>query len=196
VPVAVGRTAAVAVGRLPESNLVMRIARGRAWIPVLGVLLAGIVALNVGTLALSTGSGKTLQRRQQLRNSNSELRSKLARRLSAENLEKAAAKIGLIVPDPGAIRYLRTGGSDASTAARRLRAGMPVDTTLAATTPVAQPTTPVTPAATPQPTAQVAQPQTPVQPTPVQPTGATQTAGPTATTAAPPAGGVATPTGQ
>ncbi|HEX5984483.1 MAG TPA: hypothetical protein VFY69_09785, partial [Solirubrobacterales bacterium] len=44
--VVAGRTA-VAVGQLPDSGLVVRMTRGRAWIAVLGLLLVGIVALNV-----------------------------------------------------------------------------------------------------------------------------------------------------
>ncbi len=42
----VGRTA-FAVRGLPDSGLMVRLTRGRAWIALLGVLLAGIVALNV-----------------------------------------------------------------------------------------------------------------------------------------------------
>ena len=51
IPIAVGTAAAVR--HLPDSGLVVRMTRGRAWIGVLGVLLAGIVALNVVTLSLA-----------------------------------------------------------------------------------------------------------------------------------------------
>ena len=46
IPLVAGR-AAVAVRELPDSGAVVRMTRGRAWIAVLGALLAGIVALNV-----------------------------------------------------------------------------------------------------------------------------------------------------
>jgi len=42
IPLAVGT--ASAVRGLPDSSLIVRLTRGRAWIGVLGVLLAGIVA--------------------------------------------------------------------------------------------------------------------------------------------------------
>ncbi len=52
-----GRTA-VAVRELPDSGLIVRMTRGRAWIGVLGVLLVGIVALNVVTLSFAASAGK------------------------------------------------------------------------------------------------------------------------------------------
>ena len=51
IPIAAG--AATAVRRLPDSGLMVRMTRGRVWIGVLGVLLAGIVAINVATLTSS-----------------------------------------------------------------------------------------------------------------------------------------------
>ena len=56
----VGR-AAVAVTQLPESGLIHRLTRGRAWIGLLGVLLVGIVALNVVTLSFAASSGQGRQ---------------------------------------------------------------------------------------------------------------------------------------
>lgn len=50
--------AAVAVTQLPESGLIHRLTRGRAWIGLLGVLLVGIVALNVVTLSFAATNGK------------------------------------------------------------------------------------------------------------------------------------------
>ena len=54
IPIAVGT--ASAVGRLPDSGLMVRLTRGRAWIGVLGVLLTGIVALNVITLSFAAAT--------------------------------------------------------------------------------------------------------------------------------------------
>lgn len=154
---AVGRTA-LRARALPDSGLVLRMSQGRLWIGVLGVLLAGIVALNVGSLSLSSGSSHALQRAQQLKRESSELRSKLARRLSADQLERAAGKIGMVVPDPGTIRYLTAARGDAGHAAKRLLAGLPA-TPAPAASPI--PATP-TPASTP-PVAQL--PTTPAAPT-------------------------------
>ena len=55
IPIAVGT--ATAVRNLPDSGLIVRLTRGRAWIGVLGVLLVGIVTLNVITLSFAAGAG-------------------------------------------------------------------------------------------------------------------------------------------
>src|SRR5207245_4212759 len=68
--IAVGRTAG-AVRHLPDSGLVVRMTRGRAWIGVLGVLLVGIVALNVVTLSFAASSGKIYQNIEALEQDNS-----------------------------------------------------------------------------------------------------------------------------
>ena len=59
IPIAVGT--ATAVRRLPDSGLMVRMTRGRAWIGVLGVLLAGIVALNVITLSLAASPARSIR---------------------------------------------------------------------------------------------------------------------------------------
>ena len=43
------------VRSLPDHSLLDRLVRGRAWIPLLGVLLAGIVAMQVEVLKLGAG---------------------------------------------------------------------------------------------------------------------------------------------
>jgi len=52
--------------QLPESGLIHRLTRGRAWIGVLGVLLIGIVGLNVVTLSFAASAGKVDERIQAL----------------------------------------------------------------------------------------------------------------------------------
>ena len=58
----------------------VRMTRGRAWIAVLGVLLAGIVALNVVTLSLAASVGHIDQNIQALDQENSILRSRDAQK--------------------------------------------------------------------------------------------------------------------
>ena len=57
IPIAVGtgRTAVAATFPIGPG---LRLTRGRAWIGVLGVLLVGIVALNVVTLSFAASAGK------------------------------------------------------------------------------------------------------------------------------------------
>lgn len=119
IPVAVGRTA-VAVGHLPDSGLMVRMTRGRAWIAVLGLLLAGIVALNVATLSFTAASGRIDQQLQTLDQENSVLRTRLAQRLSNERVHDEAASLGLVVPPAGEVSYRDAGEVAIAEAAQRL----------------------------------------------------------------------------
>jgi len=122
VPVVVGRTAG-AFGGIADSSLVVRMTRGRLWIGVLGVLLVGIVALNVWALSLNASSSKVARQTDGLKRANSALQAQIAAELSNEEVQAAAAKLGLIVPEPGAIRYLEGKRNAAAIAARRLAGG-------------------------------------------------------------------------
>ena len=120
IPLAVGT--ASAVRGLPDSSLIVRLTRGRAWIGVLGVLLAGIVALNVVTLSLAARSGRIGQNIQALSEENSLLRSRDAQRSGAGRIAREGAALGLsaaAVEEVGAVRY---SPRDVRTAARRLAA--------------------------------------------------------------------------
>ena len=118
---AAGRTA-VAVRSLPDSGLVVRMTRGRAWIGVLGALLVGIVALNVATLSVTASAGKIDQQIQTLGQENSVLRARLAQRLSNQRVQAQAAALGLATPDPQEIEYREAGPAAVQAAARRLAA--------------------------------------------------------------------------
>src|SRR5436190_16854537 len=155
VPLAVGRTA-VAVSGLAESGLVHGLTRGRLWIGALATLLVGIVAVNVFALSFNATASRTGRQADALRRENSILRGKLAEAgASDQRVQSEAANLGLIVPEPGSISYLRAKPGDAAAAARRLASGelsagasyAPV----APTTTVPAPTT-TTPPATAAPT--------------------------------------------
>lgn len=120
IPIAVHT--ASAVGRLPDSGLVVRLTRGRAWIGVLGVLLAGIVALNVITLSIAATAAHVDQNIQALDRENSILRSRDAQRSSTERVRSEAAALGLsasTAEDPG---FVHAGPDDVRIAAQRLAA--------------------------------------------------------------------------
>ncbi len=166
--VAVGRIP-VAVGGIADSPVVLRLTRSRLWIGLLACLLVGIVALNVLALSFNAASSKTAGLSDQLKRENSALRAQLAGELSNEQLQRAASTLGLIVPEPGAILYLRPGGGDAAAAAERIASG---DIALGAvsadppaiTPAVVDPATttstvaPVDPAVAPAPTAAAPEP--------------------------------------
>ncbi len=121
IPLAVGRTAVVVRG-LPDSGPIKRLTRGRAWILLLGLLLIGIVALNVATLSFTATAGKAEQNIETLSEENSVLRAHEARLLANSRVRSAAASLGLAVPEPGAISYRDAGPDAIAAAARRLSA--------------------------------------------------------------------------
>jgi hypothetical protein len=119
--VAAGRTA-VAVRQLPDSGLVVRMTRGRAWIAVLGLLLVGIVALNVATLSFAAAAGQIDEQITALEKENSMLESREAQHFSTARVRSQGAELGLAMPnieEPGLIEYQPT---DVATAAGRLAA--------------------------------------------------------------------------
>lgn len=120
IPLAVGT--ASAVRSLPDSGLIVRMTRGRAWIAVLGVLLVGIVALNVLTLSLAAGAGHIDQNIQALDEENSILRSRDAQRSGAGRIAHNAAALGLSAAAVDEVGSVRVSGRDVETAARRLAA--------------------------------------------------------------------------
>jgi hypothetical protein len=116
-----GRTA-VAVGQLPDSGLVVRLTRGRAWIAVLGMLLVGIVALNVVTLSFAASSGQIDEQITALDQENSILRGRDARLSGIGPVRQAAAPLGLAMPSSEEIHFTDAGPDDVATAAQRLAA--------------------------------------------------------------------------
>jgi glucose/arabinose dehydrogenase len=124
IPLAVGRTA-VAVRQLPDSGLVVRMTRGRAWIGVLGVLLVGIVALNVVTLSFAASSGKIDEQTTALEKENSVLGSREAQRFSTARIRQEAAAQGLVMPTVEAPTLIEAGPDDVATAAQRLAGAGP-----------------------------------------------------------------------
>lgn len=122
VPVAAARTAG-AVGGIADSGIFVWLTRGRLWIGLLGGLLVGIVALNVIALSLSASSSGAANQADELRSVNSTLRAQIAESLSREEVQAAAAELGLIWPAPSVISYVHPGADDAEVAAKRLRHG-------------------------------------------------------------------------
>jgi hypothetical protein len=120
IPIAVGT--ASAVGRLPDSGLVVRLTRGRIWIGVLGLLLAGIVALNVITLSIAATAGHVDQNIQALDRENSILRGRDAQLSTTERVRSDAAALGLSASTEEDVGYVQAGPDDAKIAAQRLAA--------------------------------------------------------------------------
>jgi cell division protein FtsL len=165
---------------------------GQGWIAVVGVLLAGIVFINVYLLQLNRDIAATSERAAAVKRENARLRLDVARLGSSERIQLAAAEQGLVLPAPGEVRYLRANPRiDGRRAAKRVEApGLalapeplapePVAPDPAAPDPAAPPLTTAPATGTPVAEAPVAEEQTTAVPT--EPAAA-----PTDTTA-PPAG--------
>ncbi len=120
IPIAAG--AAIAVRQLPDSSLIVRMTSGRLWIGVLGVLLAGIVAVNVVTLSIAASAGHVEQNIAALEQENPILSSRDARRSGATRVRHDAAALGLSAASSDQIGYVRARPHDVSIAAQRLAA--------------------------------------------------------------------------
>jgi hypothetical protein len=101
---------------LPDHALLDRAIRGRVWIPLLGVLLAGIVAMQVEVLKLNAGIGRTLERGTALQSQNELLRASVATLADEQRIERMAAAMGMVMPAPQNEKFL-TSGADTTQSA-------------------------------------------------------------------------------
>jgi hypothetical protein len=99
--------------------------QGRVWIGVLGVLLAGIVALNVFTLSLAATAGPIDQNIQALEKENTILRSRDAQRSGAARVRHDAAAIGMEMAAVDAVASIKPSHGDVGVAVQRLAAAGP-----------------------------------------------------------------------
>ncbi len=184
---------------LPDHRFTDRLVGGRAWIPVVGMLLIGIVTMQVGLLRLNSGIGRSVERAAVLERENAALRAVNGRLSSGERVREAALRAGLVDPLAGSVRFLR-GGADARRAVRGIKApgtgaaataaaaaATPTTTGVATATPTSTPTVTTPPSlATPPATATV-----PATPTTTSPSTGTSTA----TTTTTPSGGAPSTSG-
>src|SRR4051794_41581632 len=112
----------VAVPRYDVVSILDRLLRGPAYIAVVGLLLAGIVFFNVDVLELNHGIARTDTRASQLKRENAALTLQLAKLGSSERIQRVARDNGLVLPQPGDVRYLRAGRLDAARALRVMTA--------------------------------------------------------------------------
>jgi hypothetical protein len=113
------RTAA-GVRHLPDSGLIVRMTRGRTWIAVLGLLLVGIVALNVVTLSFAASSGKYDESITKLEQDISMTRNRVATSFSQDRVRHEAAAQGLVMPTEAEPSVIEFQPQDVKTAAERL----------------------------------------------------------------------------
>jgi cell division protein FtsL len=160
------RTARRTPGRRDFVTVLDRLLRGPVYIAAVGILLVGIVFFNVDVLELNHGIASTDSRAAQLKRENAAHTLQLAKLGSSERIQHVALQQGLVLPQPGDVRYLRAHRQDAGRALRVMTAPDSSGAAVGVPTSVTQSSQPAGTAAT----------------------GQTTTAQPTATTGLTPAG--------
>jgi cell division protein FtsL len=176
---------AARTARLPlGARMLDALLSGRVWIGLVGVLLAGIVFFNVDLLRMNREITHMADRAAQLKRENARIREDVAGLASSERIQQAAAGLGLVLPVPAQVRYLKSNPLiDARTASKRI---IPPDPSVAPDPIVAEtPTTTTTAPTTTTPTTTTATPSTTTTTSTTPPTTTTP---PTSTTAASPTG--------
>ena len=103
---------------LPDHSLLDRVVRGRLWIPLLGVLLVGIVAMQVEVLKLNASIGHSMTGSTQLQSENQLLRADVSRLSDDQRIETEAVRLGMSMP--AATQTLFLGGSTGANLNRAL----------------------------------------------------------------------------
>jgi cell division protein FtsL len=83
---------------LPDHSLLDRVVRGRLWIPLLGVLLVGIVAMQVEVLKLNASIGHSMVHSTQLQSDNQLLRASVSKLSDDQRVESEAVDLGMSMP--------------------------------------------------------------------------------------------------
>jgi len=107
---------------LPETRVMDGLLRGRAWIWLIGLLLGGIVAMQVSLLKLNAGISRAVTASSTIERQNADIEADIARLSSVERVRAAADREGMVMPAAGDVGYLYSrGGRDATLAARRMQ---------------------------------------------------------------------------
>jgi len=103
------------IGRagVASGGLLARLFVGRRLIGVLAVALIGLVFVQVSLLKLNTRISADAERSQMLTRENAEQRSLLARLDGAQRVTGAAGNLGLVMPAPDAVCYLKASDAHA-----------------------------------------------------------------------------------
>jgi hypothetical protein len=110
------------ISRIPDHRVVDRVIRSRGVIWLIGLLLGGIVAMQVSLLRLNSGISRAVQTQSTLEKQNMALQSSIAGLTSGERVTTAAAGGQMIDPPAGQTRYLTARpATDPARAARRYK---------------------------------------------------------------------------
>src|SRR3954454_22888114 len=118
-----GRTSAFEkLSRVPDHRVVDRLLRGRACVWLIGLMLGGIVAMQVSLLKLNSGISRAVETQGTLEKQNMALQTSIAELTSSDRITNGAAQGQMIDPPAGETRYLTARpDSDPARAARRYK---------------------------------------------------------------------------
>jgi cell division protein FtsL len=154
---------------------------GRGWIALVFVLLAGIVFFNVDLLQMNRDIARDADRISTLKRENARLLLDEARLASSERIQESAAQLGLVLPAPGEVRYLKARPTrDAGQAVKRI-----TEPNLSYVAPEPVAPEPVVPSTDPAVTDPAAADPVVTDPAAADPAATTTPADPAATTAPP-----------
>jgi len=125
-PAPLGLILARRAAALPDARLLDRLARGRLWIALLAVGLAGVVFLQISLLKLNTGISRGVQTAQTLDRQNTELKLDLSRLAGGERVQDSAAAMGFVVPVTGQPKFLDAARASATRAAANVTPPAPI----------------------------------------------------------------------
>jgi cell division protein FtsL len=109
--------------RARTGSLLDALLSGRGWIALVFVLLAGIVFFNVDLLQMNRDIARDADRISALKRENARLLLDEAGLASSERIQESAAQLGLVLPAPGEVRYLKARPTrDAGQAVKRITA--------------------------------------------------------------------------
>ena len=101
------------VRALPDHRWLDRLVRGRVWIPLLGVLLTGIVAIQVEVLKLGASIGRSMTLATELQSRNQLLRASVAQLSDDQRIIRQATKLGMVMPGPTEVGFVAGHARDA-----------------------------------------------------------------------------------
>jgi predicted lipid-binding transport protein (Tim44 family) len=85
------------------------VAGGMVWIAAMGILLAGVVALNVAVLRLNVRLDQVTEQRAKLRAENAALASRLSSAAASPRIQILATRQGFVPAEPAQTTYVELG---------------------------------------------------------------------------------------
>jgi cell division protein FtsL len=110
---------------LPDLLILDRIVRGRAWIALLGVMLAGIVYMQVEVLKLGHTIGTATMQISTLQARNEQLRVNVATLSGVQRIEQLAERQGMVLPPPSGVGFVAGGPGQLQAALANIKAPDP-----------------------------------------------------------------------